>query len=673
MTVLVAACLCGCGPDWSRGAEAKVSERSAVDEGRVEDTETDDAALTAPSSANAMGVWVWYLQGTGYSSHSALAKDVAAMGARRVYLKVADGAYDPAQWPEVDDASVPQAYKARGLEVFAWAYNYPGTEAAQAKALSRAARAGYQGFVTDVEVEFDRKPAEVRRFFQALSAARDEARRAGWAGPGFKLYACSWGNPKDHGMAVDVMDEYVDAHLPQTYVETWGGAWLSNLANTIAVGTREYRELGAKKPIFHVVSNERRGITVAQLNTFVTEAAKPANSGSATNEVSVWRVPDRGSAIWNDLRGIRWNAQPEGAQTVTLDAPGALVVGRPGVFSGTASAGVATVELSVDGFAITTQPVPVQGGRFSTSFTFTQAGAARQLVATARDPRGAVVATSRRTIAVTTGAPAASVIISSGAAFRVGIAGTIAGTAQGGVTSLSAAVDGFTLDGNGGGVVRVTNGAFSFPVTFNQAGAARRLVLKGLSASGAPLAEATQTVSVTSSVATLPTYFYQYANSVNPDGSCQNTSIAMMLRAFGGPATHTPDVISRAWGTSRAQTVAGFKEVFDGEARFLGLPVRALSSESATLADVRAELAAARPVVVHGYFTDFGHVLVLAAFDSATNEYVAYDPAGRWSQRFKVGGYSRTNATEGRAVRYRAAAVDEAIGFDGRVWLHRFR
>ncbi len=103
------------------------------------------------------------------------------------------------------------------------------------------------------------------------------------------------------------------------------------------------------------------------------------------------------------------------------------------------------------------------------------------------------------------------------------------------------------------------------------------------------------------------------------------------------------------------------------------LAVRALSSQTSTLTDVRAELAAGRPVVVHGYFTDFGHVLVLAAFDASTNEYIAYDPAGRWSQRFKSGGYSRTNATEGRAVRYRAAAVDEAIGFDGRVWLHRFR
>ncbi len=671
--VVLCAGLFACGPELLRGGEARIGGRGDLQEGRAEELETDADALTAPSSGNAMGVWVWYLEGTGYSSHSALARDIAATGARRVYLKVADGAYDPAKWPEVDDAAVPQAYKARGLEVFAWAYNYPGNEAAQAKALSRAARAGYQGFVTDVEVEFDRKPAEVRRFFQALSAGRDEARRNGWAGPGFKLYACSWGNPKDHGMAVDVMDEYVDAHLPQTYVETWGGTWLSNIANTIAVGTREYRDLGVKKPIFHVVSNERRGISVAQLNTFVAEASKQANSGSAVNEVSVWRVPNAGSAIWADLRAIRWNTQVVGAQTVSLDAPGALLVGQSATLSGAASAGVASVELSVDGFSITQQPVLVQGGRFTARYTFTQAGSARQLESLARDARGAVVARASRTLSVAAAAPPANVTVASAPGFRVGVAGNISGSVRGAITSLVATVDGFTLDGNGGGVVRVTNGAFSFPVTFSQAGSSRQLVVKGLSASGAPLAEATQTLSVASNVTTLPTYFYQYSNTVNPDGSCQNTSIAMMLRFFGGPATHTPDVVSRQWGTSRAQTVAGFKEVFDGEARFLGLPVRALSSQASTLADVRAELAAGRPVVVHGYFTDFGHVLVLAAFDPATNEYLAYDPAGRWSQRFKFGGYSQTNATEGRAVRYRAAAVDQAIGFDGRVWLHRFR
>jgi hypothetical protein len=674
LLLLVLSVTAACEPVDGRGNVAKIFDRGAVATDRIEDLSTDEAALTAPSSSNAMGVWVWYLEGTGYSTHSALARDIAAMGARRVYLKVADGAWNTAGWPEIADPSIPAAYKARGLEVFAWAYNYPGNSAAQAKALSEAARLGYQGFVTDVEIEFDGLSTELRSLMQAFSSARAEAQRQGWAGADFKLYACSWGNPRDHGMRVDIIDEFVDAHLPQTYVETWGGTWLSNIANSIAVGTREYRDLGARKPIFHVLSNERRGISVAQMNTFVTEAAKPANSGSVVNEVSVWRIPNAGSAIWSDLRALRWNTVAPGTQALTIDAPGPLTVGRSATFAGSASAGVASVTLSVDGFALTSQPVPVRAGRFTATYTFAAAGAARSLVVNGLDVRGAIVASARRTIAVSAGSTA-TITLASGTTFRSGVQGTIAGTVTGPIATLEATVDGFPLNGNGGGVVRVTNGAFSFPVTFEQVGAARRLVLRGLSTSGAALAEATRTISVSEGTTTAgtPRYFYQYSNRINPTGSCQNTSIAMMLGLFGAPASHTPDVISQQWGTSRAQTVAGFKEVFDAEARFLGLPVRALSSDASTIADVRADLAAGRPVVVHGYFTSFGHVMVLTAYDAATNEYVAFDPAGRWSQQFKNGGYSQANSTEGRGVRYRASAVDNAIGFDGRVWLHRFR
>jgi hypothetical protein len=673
-SLVIAVLLSACTPVDSRGNVAKIDSQSrVVDPNRVEDLTTDAEALGATSTTNAMGVWVWYLEGTGYTSHSALAKDIASMGAKRVYLKVADGAYDPSKWPEVDDASIPAAYKARGLEVFAWSYNYPGNEAAQAKALSRAARAGYQGYVTDIEIEFDGLSTELRRFMQALTDARAEARRNGWAGADFKLYECSWGNPRDHRMRVDIMDEFVDGHMPQTYVEAWGGAWLANIPNTIAVGTKEYRDLGAKKPIFHVVSDENRGISVAQLNTFVTEASKVANSGSSTNEVSVWRIPNSQGGIWTDLRAMRWDTTVPGAQTVTLDAPASLIVGQSATLSGTVSAGVRSVSLSVDGFVITPQAVVPQSGRFSIQYTFTQAGSARALVVAGKDAAGATVATARRTIAVTPAPVASTITLTSGTSFSVGVAATMAGTVTGQVASLTATVDGFALDGNGGGAIRVTNGAFSFPVTFSQAGTARQLVLKGLSSTGAVVTQTTKTLSVVSNTATVPRYFYQYNNSINPGGSCQNTSIAMILGVFGSPATLTPDGISGRWGTSRAQTVAGFKEVFDGEARSLGLAVRALSSENSTITDVRTELAAGRPVVVHGYFTSFGHVLVLTGFDAAKGEYTAFDPAGRWSQQFKVGGYSGTNSTEGRGVRYRASAVDQAIGFDGKVWLHRFR
>jgi hypothetical protein len=507
---------------------------------------------------------------------------------------------------------------------------------------------------------------------KALSDARAAARADGTAGPDFKLYSCTWGNPADHDMHVEIMDEYVDAHMPQTYVETWGGRYLANIAETIALGTREYRQLGARKPIFHVVSNERRAISVSQLNTFIAEAAKPENSGTTDIEVSVWRIPDNRSAIWEDLRALRWNYAVPQSETVTVSAAATVAMGVVTTFSGTASAGVATVELTADGFPLTSAPLLVRNGVWTATYVFNTAGPARVIEALGRNATGNTVATARRTIAVIP-PPAPEITVTSQSAFRVGAVESVTGTASSSVVSIVASVDGFVLDGNSAGRVNVVNGAFSFPVTFVNAGNGRQLVLKGFDVSGRQVAQTKQGINVVGNYAQMPAYFYQYSNRINPAGSCQNTSIAMILRYFGAPPSHTPDEISNYWGTSKAQTVAGFKDLFDREAAFLGLSVRAVSTENATVADVRSELASGRPVVVHGYFTSFGHVIVLVGFEAGTGQYIAYDPAGRWSQQFKLGGYSEANASEGRGVRYSAAAVDAAIAPDGRVWLHRFR
>jgi hypothetical protein len=658
-TLVIATFLAACGPD-----TALLHDRPALDLERVEDTTVDEARLAAASSPNSLGAWLWYLEGTGFSSHSQLATELARVGIHRVYVKVADGAVDASRWPEVDDARVPAAYRARGIEVFAWAYNYPGSSAAQAAALERAAAAGYQGFVTDVEVEFDGKTTELRELMSAFSSARARVLAGGAAT--FPFYATSWGNPADHSFHVEIVDAFVDAHLPQTYVETWGGRWLTDVRQAVRDGTAEYRRLGARKPVFHVVSNERRGITTTQLNAFLAEAALPGVSGTAAIEASVWRIPSKGSAIWNDLAAINWNlGAPTGA--LTMQGPATAQVGAPFLLQGTASR-VARVEVTIDGYPVGS--AVVRAGAWSLQVTVTQPGATRAVLATGLGTDGQAVATARRTLQVTPATAAARLTITSPLVATVGQRVTLQGTASG-VTSLRATVDGFELEGNGGGRVDVRNGVWAFPVTFQQAGAQRALRLEGRDASGATVARLSATLEVRSGFAQVP-YFFQYANTVNPGGSCQNTSIAMILRGRGAPDTETPDAISRYWGTSAAQTVSGFNDVFNREAQFLGLAVRAVSTEAGTVTQVRAELALGRPVVVHGYFTSYGHVMVLVGYDAQANQYIANDPAGRWSQRYGVGGYSQQNATEGRAVRYGAAAVDGAIAPDGKVWFHRF-
>ncbi len=164
-------------------------------------------------------------------------------------------------------------------------------------------------------------------------------------------------------------------------------------------------------------------------------------------------------------------------------------------------------------------------------------------------------------------------------------------------------------------------------------------------------------------------YFYQYNNSINPGGSCQNTSIAMVIKFYGGTA-ETPDAIGSIYGTSQAQTTYGLKQVFDAEAAYFGLTVRDVPHTNGTFAGIHALLAAGKPVIVHGYFTSYGHVMVITGYNGTT--YTCNDPAGQWSQVYQYGGYSQTNSTEGHSITYNKSNFEDAIGPDGTIWYHEF-
>lgn len=172
----------------------------------------------------------------------------------------------------------------------------------------------------------------------------------------------------------------------------------------------------------------------------------------------------------------------------------------------------------------------------------------------------------------------------------------------------------------------------------------------------------------TGSVSGVP-YFYQYNNSINPGGSCQNTSIAMVIKFYGG-TTETPDAISGLFGTSQAQSPAGLQQVFNSEATYFGLSVTDIAHTSGTFAGIHALIAAGKPVIVHGYFTGYGHVMVITGYNGSV--YTCNDPAGQWSGTYGYGGYSQANATEGISITYNKTNFENAIGPDGTVWYHEF-
>ena len=160
-------------------------------------------------------------------------------------------------------------------------------------------------------------------------------------------------------------------------------------------------------------------------------------------------------------------------------------------------------------------------------------------------------------------------------------------------------------------------------------------------------------------------YFWQLANSYNPYGSFQNTSVAMVLKYYG--ANITPDAISSYWGTSYAQTLDGLRTVFNSEAAYRGLNIRLKSTPYGTLSRVNSNLAVGKPVIVHGYTTSYGHVLVLVGYDGTY--YTAHDPYGEWNEVPYSSGYYRT-ATAGRYVKYHKDAFREAFAPDGYIWMH---
>ena len=218
----------------------------------------------------------------------------------------------------------------------------------------------------------------------------------------------------------------------------------------------------------------------------------------------------------------------------------------------------------------------------------------------------------------------------------------------------------------------VTGDSYSFSYSFNTAGDAE-ISAKGYNSQGTLLKTVKKTITIKDPNPSVPylenvPYFYQYSNSINPGGSCQNTSMAMVLKYFG--ANVTPDEISSYYGTSEAQSVSGWKTVFDSEAAYYGLTQRSTSTTTGTLTNLRTLLSDKKPVVVHGYFTSYGHVMLLLGYDGTY--YYAHDPAGKWNQIYQGSGYSGTNSTEGKYIKYGKSALEGAVAPDGNVWMHSF-
>ncbi len=618
---------------------------------------------------NALGIWIQRVADTGYGTHEALASDLAAMGVKRIYVKVGDGAYDPNVWPEVADARVVEAYHSHGMEVWAWSQNYAGDGYNQATSLYSAARVGYDGYVIGLGEELDGATDELHELMQQFQTARAEVVDSGMVSMDFPIYCSTWGNPADHDMHVEIIDQYVDAHMPQTYLEVWGPSYPPAARHWVEVGNREYRDQGCVLPIHHVFSVAANQMTAEQLN----EAIRTSGP-----ESSLWRVPTaNNSVVWDLLRNANWHISFDGepAGSIVLNSQTEYSAGQTATFSGSTQGDIRTIMGIVDGVIVTNQPVDGQGN-FEFQYVPWTVATKRTIAVEGYDGQSRLVATIHNVFDVID-QPAAQVTLIVPPSATVGMPATISGTASFPITRVVVAVDGWQV-----GDEPVQGGSYAFDYSFTGAALGRQVVARGYDAQLNLVAQAIGYIDVESDTAAPPEdpsdpstppmsvpYYYQYANSINPGGSCQNTSLAMILKHYGASSV-TPDSISGTWGTSQAQTVSGFQSVFNSEAAHYGLAVRDAGTQSATVTDLRNILATGTPVVVHGYFTSYGHVIVLVGFDGI--RYTANDPAGAWNEVYQGGGYSGWNPTAGQYITYSAASLEAAVAPDGFVWMHEF-
>jgi peptidoglycan hydrolase-like protein with peptidoglycan-binding domain len=155
----------------------------------------------------------------------------------------------------------------------------------------------------------------------------------------------------------------------------------------------------------------------------------------------------------------------------------------------------------------------------------------------------------------------------------------------------------------------------------------------------------------------------QLDNYYNPQGACNVTSIAMCLRYLGVPRYDNryrqfEDELYR-WcldrGYSRhnpehlARVVRDYKR--KDEFTYWG-----------TIERCQTHLRGGNPCVIHGYFTSFGHIIVLVGFDA--NGFIVHDPYGEWFPN----GY-RTDKS-GAFLHYSYNLIRRTCIPDGQFWVH---
>lgn len=121
-------------------------------------------------------------------------------------------------------------------------------------------------------------------------------------------------------------------------------------------------------------------------------------------------------------------------------------------------------------------------------------------------------------------------------------------------------------------------------------------------------------------------YFSQRDNSINPSGACNVTSVAMCLYYFGIRGNN-PNIQIEDQLYQRCEDRGFDRHSPDGLRQLVeSYGCKDDLTLNGSLADIRKAIDQGKPCIVHGYFTNFGHIIVIKGYDD--KGFVVNDPWG---------------------------------------------
>lgn len=184
-------------------------------------------------------------------------------------------------------------------------------------------------------------------------------------------------------------------------------------------------------------------------------------------------------------------------------------------------------------------------------------------------------------------------------------------------------------------------------------------------------------------------YHSQLNNLENPYGACNVTSIAMVLKFYEVDSRTSEDINNDVqledvlfqktldWDAeygfggencSRHQPQFLIRLLREWAQQYGGGKLQNSYFQNVTSEqEIKQHLVKENPVIVHGYFTNSGHIIVIKGYDETEGVWICNDPNGKWLG--DRGGYA-DQSVSGADVRYSYADLDAVWNVDGESWCH---